>query len=68
MSYKERFLNPLENKDSENMIVAILSCLTEIMFLDGNYAVMFFNDIADFCVKIIENDDYNLINTAFKCL
>ena len=50
------------------MIVAILSCLTEIMFLDGNYAVMFFNDIADFCVKIIENDDYNLINTAFKCL
>ena len=42
LSYKERFLNPLENKDSENIIIAILSCMTEIMFLDGNYAKMFF--------------------------
>ena len=66
--YQDRYSSTKESDILENMIKAILQCYTNIFFLRKDLSIMFFNQISEFCIKVIENDDHLLIPRAFKCL
>ncbi len=66
--YEERYSNSMENSDLERIIKLIFQCFSDIFFQRKDLAIMFFDQLSDFCVMVIENDDLVLMPRAFKCL
>lgn len=65
--YNERYSSPMECKELEKTINAILLCFSDIFLLRKDFAIQFFNEISNFCIKLMENDDINLLESAFEC-
>ena len=66
--YHYRSFNMSESDIYEQMIKTILISFKNFFYLQNGIPLRFFKRVSIFCINIIENNDYPLIEPAMKCL